>query len=339
MSIIRTVLGDVSTDNVGSIMLHEHILFDISVPTKNTTNSAQVTIEDRWQIDYLSNENPENSCQKELSIAVNELNFFRQDGGSLIVDQSVFGLDRNPEGLAKVSELSGVHIVAAAGCYTEPYLPVSFREKELEDLANHFVREVTEGLDGTSVKAGIIGEIGCSWPITSFEEKALKAAAYAAKKTGCALSIHPGRAPDACMQILDILKETDLNLNRVILCHMDRTFPTGEGVLGLLQHGVNVEWDFFGIEQSYYWMGNVELPNDFERLRQINKFADAGYLGQILISHDICTKTRMRSFGGHGYSHIIRNVPELLIRLGLDRDLMDQVINQNPKNILRFEEC
>ena len=89
-------MGDVSTDNVGSIMLHEHILFDISVPTKNTTNSAQVTIEDRWQIDYLSNENPENSCQKELSIAVNELNFFRQDGGSLIVDQSVFGLDRNP---------------------------------------------------------------------------------------------------------------------------------------------------------------------------------------------------------------------------------------------------
>jgi phosphotriesterase-related protein len=85
-------------------------------------------------------------------------------------------------------------------------------------------------------------------------------------------------------------------------------------------------------------MGNVELPNDFDRLRLIHKFSDAGYSDQILISHDICTKTRMRSFGGHGYSHIIRNIPELLTRLGFDIGLLDKLIHRNPKNILAFEE-
>ena len=338
MGKIRTVLGDISSNNVGHIMMHEHVLFDISSPTNSNRHTSTIAIKDRWQVDYLSNESPENACQKDVSIAIDELNYFHQDGGSLIVDQSVFGLARDPEGLVKSSKLSGVDIVASAGCYTEPFLPKSFLETEYEDLASHFIHEINEGLDGTSIKAGIIGEIGCSWPITSFEVKAIKAAAYAANQTGCALSIHPGRSPDACNQILDILQATDLNPNRVILCHMDRTFPKGDGILSLLKSGVNVEWDFFGIEQSYYWMGNVELPNDFDRLRLINKFSDAGYSDQILISHDICTKTRMRSFGGHGYGHIIRNIPELLTRLGFDVGLLEKLIHHNPKNILAFEE-
>ena len=338
MTKIRTVLGDVSSDDVGNIMMHEHVLFDISLPNNNKNYISKITTKDRWQVNYLSNQNPENACQKDIEIAVDELGFFRQDGGSLIVDQSVLGLDRDPEGLAKVSKLSGVHIVASAGCYTEPYLSKLFLKSKFEDLVSLFINEVNEGLDGTTVKAGIIGEIGCSWPITSFEVMALKAASIAAKETGCALSVHPGRAPDSCSQILDIVKDMDLNPNRVILCHMDRTFPTGEGIETLLDRGVNVEWDFFGIEQSYYWMGNVELPNDFCRLRLIQKFADAGYTDQILISHDICTKTRMRSFGGHGYSHILRNIPELLTRLGFDINLLKKLIHENPKAILTFEE-
>ena len=195
MKKVRTVLGDVSSIDIENIMIHEHILFDISIPDTNKKNLSEISMKDRWQIDYLSNQNAENACQKNFTIALEELNYFREDGGNLIVDQSVFGLDRDAEGLAKLSKLSGVHIVASAGCYTEPYLPKSFLKKEFEDLVSHFIFEVNEGLDGSPVKAGIIGEIGCSWPITSFEVKALKAAAVAAKETGCALSVHPGRAP------------------------------------------------------------------------------------------------------------------------------------------------
>jgi len=338
MKKVRTVLGDVSSNDIGNIMMHEHVLFDISVPQETQKCSSELPITERWQIDYLSNQNPENASQQDLSIALDELNYFRSDGGNLIVDQSVLGLARDADGLANLSKLSGVHIVASAGCYTEPYLPKSFLKKNFEDLVIHFIHEVNEGLDGTSIRAGIIGEIGCSWPITSFEVKALKAAAVAAKETGFALSVHPGRATGSCAQILEIIASVDLDPNRVVLCHMDRTFPSGEGIETLLDTGANVEWDFFGIEQSYYWMGNVELPNDYSRLRQIKKFVDVGYSDQILISHDICTKTRLRSFGGHGYSHIIRNIPELLVRLDFDVSLLDKLINENPKNILTFEE-
>ena len=68
----------------------------------------------------------------DLSIALDELNYFRSDGGNLIVDQSVLGLARDADGLADLPKLSGVHAVAAAGCYTEPYLPKSFMKKILK---------------------------------------------------------------------------------------------------------------------------------------------------------------------------------------------------------------
>ena len=338
MGNIRTVLGDISKDDVGNTMIHEHILFDIALPNTKSQDDKEISLSNRWQVDYFSNQNSENASQKKISVAVEELEYFSEDGGSLIVDQTVFGLDRNPEGLAKVSKLAGVHIVAAAGCYTEPYLPKSFLEMECEELIRHFVSEINFGLDGTRIRAGIIGEIGCSWPITSFEKRAIRAAAIAAKTTGTSLSIHPGRAYESCLQILDILETTGLNPNRVILCHMDRTFPDGQGIKELLKRGANIEWDFFGIEQSYYWMGNTELPNDYDRLRLIQKFADEGYIDQILISHDICTKTRMRSFGGHGYSHIVRNVPELIKRLGFENSMLKKLIYENPLNVLTLKE-
>ena len=100
---------------------------------------------------------------------------------------------------------------------------------------------------------------------------------------------------------------------------MDRTHPDGDGIPPLLARGANVEWDFFGIEQSHYWMGDVELPTDLDRLRLIARFAEAGHAEQIPISHDICTKTRLRRWGGHGYGHILRNMPALMRRLGFTR--------------------
>ena len=337
MGIIRTVRGDINPRSIGNSMIHEHIIFDITLPEKRNQSKTIISMNQRWQIDYLSNQDPSNSFQEDITTAADELGYFSSDGGSLIVDQSVFGLNRSPLKLLQISKLSGVHIVAAAGSYTEHYLPQEFLEMDIASLTERFISEVNLGIEGTSVKAGIIGEIGCSWPITAFEKKALFAAASAAYKTGVALSIHPGRSKDACFEILKIIEPTGINPDRIILCHMDRTYPDGNGIRQLLELGINAEWDFFGIEQSYYWMGNVELPNDFARLKQINTFADLGYANQILVSHDICTKTRMRSFGGHGYGHILRNGPELFKRLGIDESLLEQLIKINPRETLAFK--
>ncbi|MEM7567826.1 MAG: aryldialkylphosphatase, partial [Pseudomonadota bacterium] len=200
-----------------------------------------------------------------------------------------------------------------------------------------FVGEIVQGVDGTDIRAGLIGEIGCSWPLEPVEERALVAAARAQARTGATISVHPGRHPDACEQILDVLEAEGADLGRTVLCHMDRTYPDGQGIEPLLVRGACVEWDFFGIEQSHYWMAEAELPNDLARLRAIKALADAGWGDRITISHDICTKTRLRRWGGHGYGHIFRNVAALMRRLGFGRGLIEALTRTTPLRLLTLE--
>lgn len=338
MSVVRTVLGDIDPNDVGPVMFHEHVLFDIVPPGSSGNRAAEILMQDRWQIDYRSNEFPANAHQTDPDVAAQELRRFREDGGSLIVDQSVGGLARDPDGLAHAARASGVHVVASAGSYTSAYLSPDDRTQDIDALTNRFTAEVTVGLDDTSIRAGLIGEMGCSWPIHPSERRALKAAARAACATGAALSVHPGRAPEACAEILDITEAEGLAPCRTVLCHMDRTHPDGDGIEELLQRGANVEWDFFGIEQSHYWMGEVALPTDRDRVRLIRNFADAGYGEQILVSQDICTKTRLQRWGGHGYGHILRNIAPLMRQLGLETSLINQLLRVTPLRLLTLQE-
>jgi phosphotriesterase-related protein len=335
---VRTVLGEVDAKLIGAAMIHEHVLFDIVSPSATGDLNARIELQDRWQIDNRSNENPANAHQKDPEVATAELKAFATDGGSLVVDQSVIGLARDPTGLAYASGCSGVHLVAATGTYTAPFLDPVILEMNETALADLFIKEITEGIGSTIVRAGLIGEIGCSWPIEPIERRALVAAAIAQITTGAAISVHPGRHHKACSNILDILEQAGADLSRVILSHMDRTHPKGTGIEHLLARKANVEWDFFGIEQSHYWMGLVELPTDLERLRLIRKFADLGYAGQILISQDICTKTRLQRWGGHGYGHILRNVQPLMDRLGFPDRLQTALLRDNPLRLITLKE-
>ncbi len=339
MGVVRTVLGDVSATGIGPAMMHEHVLFDIVSPGALGEREDVITSRDRWQMDYRSNEHAANAHQTDPDVAIGELRAFAADGGALVVDQSVAGLARDAAGLAAVARASGVHVVASAGTYTAPFLDPETEGLGVDGLTTRFVRELTVGLDGTQVRAGLIGEIGCSWPLAPVEQRALKAAARAHCATGFAISVHPGRHGDACAGILDILAAEGADLTRVVLCHMDRTHPDGSGVQSLLDRGANVEWDFFGIEQSHYWMdADVELPTDLGRLRLIEHFATAGHASQLLISHDICTKTRLRRWGGHGYGHILRNVRPLMERLEFAEVLIRALLRDNPLRLLTLAE-
>jgi len=338
MATVRTVLGDIDPGDVGYVAFHEHVLFDIVPPGATGDRGAEILPEDRWQIDYRSNEAPANAHQTDVDVASHELQYFAEDGGQLIVDQSVAGLARDPGGLAQAAQTSGVHVVAAAGCYTAAYAPPDLVKMDIDALTAAFTAEVSDGFPGTSIRAGIIGEIGCSWPIHPFERGALVAGARAACATGAVLSVHPGRARRACAEILDIVEAEGLDPNRTVLCHMDRTYPDGDGIAQLLKRGANVEWDFFGIEQSHYWMGDTELPTDRDRIQLIRDFADKGHSDQILISQDICTKTRLRRWGGHGYGHILRNVAPLMRRMGFETKLIRRLLRDTPLRLLTLQE-
>ena len=132
--IVRTVLGDVSPESIGNILMHEHLLFDITPPGTDLSAREEITPANRWQFNYRSNENPENTCQRDPAVAATELSELRADGGGLLVDQSTIGLARDPKGQAQASEQSGVPVVAATGTYTAAYLPPDLLDAGVDRL-------------------------------------------------------------------------------------------------------------------------------------------------------------------------------------------------------------
>jgi phosphotriesterase-related protein len=124
---------------------------------------------------------------------------------------------------------------------------------------------------------------------------------------------------------------------RVIISHIDRTIFDEERVLALAATGVGIEFDLFGTEQTYYSLNKkIDRPNDGRRLQLIRALIDAGYLKQVLISHDICSRTRLTAFGGHGYGHIFVNVLPLMRDRGFSEEEIDVILVENPRRYLTF---
>ena len=118
---------------------------------------------------------------------VEELKLFKQAGGLTLCDATVdgHGLRIGISSIPRLSQESGVHIVCGTGYYVDDEtFPEESRSLSMEELAQTMVRDIREGIPGTGVRCGVIGEIGCSWPLADLEKKVLRAAALAQTKTG-----------------------------------------------------------------------------------------------------------------------------------------------------------
>ena len=78
------------------------------------------------------------------------------------------------------------------------------------------------------------------------------------------------------------------------------------------------------------------MPTDYMRLAFMRALVDRGHLGQIVVSQDICTKTRLVTYGGHGYGHVFRNVVPLMRRKGFTEKESEAILIGNPRRLLTF---
>ena len=333
----QTVTGLVPADTLGATLMHEHVLCDLRAPSE-TREAAPITMANRFETDYFQNRNPANMFLDEDEVASRELGAFKDAGGGTIVELTTGGLSPQPERLVALSESTGTRIVMGAGYYVDAYLPDAIRAADIDELEAQIEAQLTDGAWDSGVRAGIIGEIGCSWPLAASERRMLEAAVRVQRSTGAALTIHPGRNPDAPAEIAGIVAAAGGDAFRTVLCHMDRTVFDRDRLVALLAGGFVLEWDFFGIETSQYWMADedLDLPTDYMRLDRIRDLMEMGYSEQVTISHDICTRTRLMSYGGHGYGHLLRHVVPLMRRRGWRDDAIDQLLVETPARLLAF---
>lgn len=338
--IVHTVLGDADPASLGVVLPHEHIFFDLrarfGAPADGAgwTGHEPVSLANVGRLRFAQRTNVDNLHLDGLDTAVAELQLFRAAGGGTVVDLSPASNGRNVENLRKVSDATGVQIVAGTGYYVDEFLTDELDAAHVDALAARLVRELTEGIEETGVRAGIIGEVGCSWPLTERERVSLTASALAQQETGASISIHPGRAAAAPAEIVSVLAASGADLGRVVMGHLDRTFDTVDAVLELAGSGVYLEFDLFGQESSHIKYGEIELPSDMDRLRMIAEVVRQGLGDRVLISHDIALKHHLESYGGHGYAHIPRLVAPRMSEVGLSDSDVDNILRTNPARML-----
>ncbi|MBI3456705.1 MAG: aryldialkylphosphatase [Candidatus Rokubacteria bacterium] len=339
----QTVLGPVPAEELGITLPHEHLLIDFRFMYREPEGASgrgrglePVGLRNHYEVLYDWTRNLDNLQLLDEATAVEEALLYRWEGGRTLVDPTNVGLGRDPLALQRIARATGLHVIMGAGYYVGPAHPPDMDTRTEDGITREIVRDLTEGVGDTGVRAGLIGEIGCSWPWTPNERKSVRAAAAAAKETGAPLMIHPGRHPTAPEAHLEEARKAGLDLRRVIMCHIDRTVSEPARLKAIADTGCYLEYDLFGMEVSHYPMSDFEIPSDAMRMRQILWLMEQGHGQQILLAHDICFKVRLARYGGHGYAHILRHIVPRLRRKGLSEKEVGLLIAENPTRAVTY---
>ena len=338
---VQTVLGTIPPENVGPTTTHEHLLIDFTCMFNPPAEASEkqyayqpVSMSNLGKVRYDPFSNYDNLLLSNEDGAISEMMLYKKAGGGTVIEATTIGIGRDPSGLARIARATGINIVTGAGYYVGITHPKEMNNKTESEITQQIVQEITVGIGNTGVKAGIIGELGCSWPLEDNERKVLMGAAHAQKETGASILIHPGRNETAPFEILDILGNQGADLSRVIIGHLDRTIFDGETLLRLAERGSYLEYDLFGLEISYYPLISHDMINDGRRLDYIQLLLSKGYGDRIVMAHDIFGKHRWVQYGGTGYAHILENIVPRMRERGISAEDIQKILVGNPTKIL-----
>ncbi len=341
---VQTVLGPIAPEKLGVTLTHEHLLIDLAfarpVPEEALAREvyyAPLSMETLSQVRGQGMASMDDLQILDVEMAIAEAFLYKQHGGASLVDATSIGIARDPAALARISRETGLHIVMGSSYYVAPSHPTDMDGRTEDGIVEQIVREVTVGVEDTGIRSGIIGEVGCSWPLTDNERKVLRASARAQRITGAPLLIHPGRDETSPLEIIAILQESDADLTRTIMGHLDRTVFDRGVLREIAETGVYLEWDLFGSEASYYPFNPVvDMPNDAMRIDTIAWIASEGFGDRVVVAHDVCKKHQLASYGGHGYSYIPAHIVPRMRARGYSNDLIDSILVGNPAVALTF---
>ena len=341
---VQTVLGPIAPEDLGITLPHEHLISDGScwfVEPSEATEKAMVhhpvTLDILWWLRYHLFQNMDDLLLLDEQEAIKEAIHFKLAGGNSIVELSNIGLGRDPAALARISRATGLNVIMGSGYYLAVSHGPEMDAKTEEEITDEIVRDIMVGAGNSGIRSGIIGEIGCSWPLADNERKSLRAAARAQQLTGAALNVHPGQGEEAAMEIVKILGDAGADLTRTVVDHIDRAVRDPQNRIKLAKTGCYLEYDLFGRE-GYYPVHHriIDLPNDAQRINEITELINKGYLSQMLISQDIWNKTQCCAYGGWGYAHVLRDTIPVMRVKGMTEEQIHTIMVENPRRLLTF---
>lgn len=333
---VMTVTGPIAASAMGITLPHEHILNDCRCwwhkpkePDRQhlATEPVHIGIIGELRMDPFVN--LDNCALDDEPLAIAELLAFRNAYGQTVVDPTCRGIGRNPEALVRISAATGLNIVMGSGYYLQTSHPPELKRLSIDGVADEIVAEAHEGVGKTGVKIGLIGEIGVSGDFTPEEEKSLRGAARAQKRTQLPLMVHLPAWYRHAHRVLDIVGEEGGDLRHTILCHMN---PSGGDVdyqTSLAARGAFIEYDMLGMD---YWYADqqVQCPSDEDNAHAIAGLIKNGFGNRLLLSHDVFIKMMLSHYGGFGYAYVLKHFVPRLRRHGVGENAITAMLIDNP---------
>lgn len=341
---VMTVTGKVSADSLGLVLPHEHAFIELRnlVPAPHTISGKVLALE-KVSMSNLGRlqRNPyavfDNAVLDDEKVMEWEILQFKKAGGMTFVDLTLRDIGRDPVLLARLSRALDIKIIAGCGYYIKASHPRDMDDKTIEGIAAEMLHEIKHGIDGTAIKAGVIGEIGTSEIIYPNEKKTLIAAAITQKETGLGLHVHTDLWATNGYEVVKILTEHGAAPEKICINHIDVDIKL-DYIKDLLNQGVYVEFDNFGKEfysdKRHRSVLKGLFARDIERVRAIKELINHGYLTRILLSNDICLKTCLHSYGGWGYDHMITNIIPMMEDEGFTSEQIETLMVHNPAAFL-----
>ncbi|MEJ5975015.1 phosphotriesterase-related protein [Novosphingobium sp. PS1R-30] len=316
MSKVETLRGPVDTTALGKVLIHEHIFL--------------------MDMEYTYNYRPDFFEDQTIADAAARLNALKASGVDTIIDLTVLGLGRHVPSLAKVAPLTDLNIVISTGAYTFDAVPgpFAFHGPGLlldgpEPMVDLFVRDITEGVGGTALKAG---ELKCAIDMQGLRpgvERIMRAVARANVLTGVPITVHTTPQAETGLIAQRVLSEEGVNLEDVTIGHCGDSKDI-DYLMRLADKGSLLGMDRFGVEFA------ITME---ERVATIAEMVRRGYVGSLALSHDCCAWSDFfpkvsdyhAAMPRHHYLHIHDDVIPALREADLSERDLDTMFIDNPR--------
>lgn len=317
MTTVQTLRGPVATADLGKVLIHEHIFL--------------------MDMEYTFNYRQDFFAEETVTNAAARLNELKATGIDTIVDLTVLGLGRHVPSLARVAPLTDLNIIVSTGAYTFNDVPAPFqftgpgllKHTETEPLVEHFVRDITQGMAGTALRAGMLKCAIDAPGLTSGVERVMRAIARANVLTGTPVTVHTAPLQETGLVVQRIMDEEGVNLEDVVIGHCGDTTDV-DYLMRLADRGSLLGMDRFGIEFA------ITME---QRVATIAEMVRRGYAGSMALSHDCCAwsdyfpaiEDYHQAMPRHHYRHIHQDVLPALREAGVGEADLDRMFIDNPR--------
>jgi predicted metal-dependent phosphotriesterase family hydrolase len=317
MAYVNTVLGPIHPNELGPTGAHEHVVW----------GPPGWDYDPEWWFHY----------PRMFAKCLADLAEYRELGGKTIVCCSGIGLGRDIEFCRILSRYSGVQIVvptafwAAAGMYNY------FLDKDVDYFTELFVRELTQGIGKTGIKAGHI-KVGIGRTMSEADTLLHRAAARAAKRTGAVVTSH---CAWGALDVLDVMKSEGLDLSRVIISHCSHgEAMDAERDKKVASMGAWISYDSFSVTNT--WAVTHYAQPDEKRADLVKHIIDAGFKHRMLLSSDnnlfSLGWSRSSPYVGKATSaDFLRFTPGKLRRVGISEETFWSILTENPKRAFAID--